>query len=849
MYVSIMDTRSIVAISAIGCIVFYVTAVILYMKLAGGQFATKLKTLLGLVETSNQSLTRIYIAKKYLYLLLIVCLNIGFTAFVYFVTSYRIVMYLVLFLKSKDIITTTIWLFSLIRSACITQRSDHGPINNQNIVSIIPAYSETYDQIIRTLNSIVDNEIGQNRNLLFIVCDGKENGLEKAINLIKKDTVPYRSWKLINNSLTLMYGYYRGTPCVIIQKNLNQGKKDSLILSHDIFNYPRSTVSSSELRDRVRTELTNLYGLIDFGYMFCTDADSIITSNSFANLLETIEYRQAHACCGLVVVDFAESKWSPWNLYQNFQYLYGQYVRRGCENLMGSVMCMPGCITMFKICPVAAEAIKMYSTLPDQNDLIQNSVQMLGTDRRLAASFLYQSSKVKHVMDYRAKCYTIPPNTLYQYISQRRRWGSNMYFNTLCNMLGPNINWFIRFLCFLDVTRVSLSYFRIFNIILFIYSLITHLSTDFKLYLPFIITIVYPITSFFIYCLCDRFLRVMFVKIVIGYILNKVCSLLIMIMIVSNMFWNVGSTAWGGVIHKSSPPKPDSDSASVVIQIDDPNHDHDHPNQPTTDQIDPHYNQIDPNYYDQIDPNYDQTITVASTSPNASASNITFPTPPLPPPLPPPLMVRSPALTSVPESVSLRMIPLDARTKKVCRRAVRHNGRSLVDVPPPLIDRHLCHVAMRHHGLLKDVPSRLRSASICWIAVKHNTDTLKDVPMELRDDLLCQRAIKYEGMALKDVPPELKTESLCVKAIKTSGGAYFSVPDRLKTKRRIIHMAVRRYGCALYDVPEHRKTKHLCEVAVRNNGVALYAVPPQWRTPALIELANQQDCQSKLTIR
>jgi chitin synthase len=940
-----MDTRSIVAVTAIGCIIVYVVTIIIYMKLSGGQFLTKLKALFKL---DTQQLTRAFIFKKYTFLGVVVLLNIAFVAFVYFVTSYRIVMYLVLFLKSKDIITTTIWLISLfVRNMrrCVRGK-DTEPIKNKTIVSVIPAYSETYEQIIRTLDSIVYNEIGDNRNLLFIICDGKENNIQRALDqCIKTDQVQYKTWKLVDNQLTMIYGFYKGTPCVVLKKKLNQGKKDSLILSHDFFNYPRDTCGSIEVRNHVRTEVLNLFGLKDFDYMFCTDADSIITKGSFSYMLETLERRNAHACCGLVVVDFAESDWSPWNLYQNFQYLYGQYVRRGCEDLIGSVTCMPGCITMFRICPLAANAIKLYSTLPGKNDFIKNSVQMLGTDRRLAASFLYQSSEVKHVLDCRAKCYTIPPNTLYQYISQRRRWGSNMYFNSLCNMIGPNINWFIRFLCFLDVTRVSLAYFRIFNIILFIYSITKNFSTDFKLYLPFIFIVMYPIMSFFIYCLFDPFLRKMYFKVILGYILNKCCSLCIMVMIISNMFWNVGSTAWGGVQHKPSNStvlELNMNTHDVVIEIPpqmgenvpkQSNVETDHPAQDVIIQIDPDTDGI--SMYDEslqdppiLDPPsnplpdspkslhdspkslhdspkslhdspksmhdspksmHDQPIdnellpaimneiqslqSIMSRYDNPSQIDRHAPVPydgpsyhsydshspyiveshqpyPFGPTseLPIVTVVRQPRRPDI-QPTTLKTVPVDDRSKKLCKMAVRYDGYSLTDVPHQLIDERICRIAFKHNGQLKHIPSDLRSHPICWIAVKYVNDSLKDVPVEMRSRQLCKRSVKYNGITLKDVPEMLRTKKMCIKAIENEGNAYFVVPTRLKHNPKLIRIAVEKNGCALYDVPEECKTRELCELAVKNNGIALYAVPEQWRTPELVTIALQQDGVHRLNMQ
>lgn len=820
-----MDIKILISLSIGGVIIAYVSLVILYMKLGGGNFMNKLK---NIFKKDNQQLTNLFLFKKYLFLITILFLNVAFSWLVYAVSSYRIIMYLMLFLKSKDVITTIIWLISLIIGIKdLVIKPTPIIIENKNIVSVITVYSETYEQIIRTLDSIVNNEIGNNKNLLYIITDGKNINLENTMTIVHEEAYQYQSWKQVDNSINMIYGTYKNVPCIIAKKKLNQGKKDSLILSHDLFNYARDTFVSIQLRDNVRSKIRELYGLDQFNYMFCTDADSIITNNSFMNLIETMERRNAHACCGLVVVDFVDSQWSVWNLYQNFQYLYGQYVRRGCENLIGKITCMPGCITMFRIHEQAANAIKLYSTLPPKNDFIKNSVQMLGTDRRLAASFLYQSSNIKHVMDYRAKCYTIPPKTLYQYISQRRRWGSNMYFNTICNMIGPNINCLIRFLCFLDIIRVSLGYFRIFNTALFIFTIVSHPKHDIISYIPFIVIIIFPINTFFIYSAFDKFLRKMCIKIIIGYFLNKTFSLFVMIMIISNMFWNVGSTAWGGVQHKSTPSTEKSTDVIIPVTETAETAEEVHEDQQqSTDVIIPVEEVNEVQEVQEIQENQivqEVQENQQSNLPIEKSNDVVIP-----------VVEGSPQINTIKQKHNhvyrnyveiLRHKPIDLRTTHICKKAVRQNGYVLKYVPNTIKNQHLCTTAVRHCG-----------------------EALQFVPNEFKTEHLCRIALRNNGGALQYVPTELKSIQLCKQAVKQSGSAFFAIPSELKTKK-LSYMAVRRCGIALYNVPNQFITPKMCVIAVTNNRLALHAVPEKWITQEIIDIYNRPDIIQKVNIK
>jgi chitin synthase len=489
--------------------------------------------------------------KKYAYLTLIGIANCVLSFLVFKFAGTKALSYTLVVLKCKDVVTSfaqTLYFLTLfVKHKVFRIKERDVIIKKSNIVSLVPVYSETKEQIDGTVNSVIDNDIGDHTNLIVIFCDGLEVSIQDSLTeVIEITEEQYVSWKLVENTLTITYGRINENPCIIFKKKKNQGKRDTLIVGHDIFNYPRTNIHPKciILRNNVRSKINELYSICDFHFIFCTDADSILTTNSFMSLIETMERRDSVACCGLVVVDCSEGEWDLWNVFQNFQYLYGQYVRRGTENMINKVTCLPGCVTMFRVHELASKAIAMYSELPDKDDMLKTTVQLLGTDRRLTSSFLYQDKDVKINYDTRAKCWTIPPNKLYSYISQRRRWGSNSYFNTYCNIFGPNIHIITRAFAILDYFRLSLVYFRMFNTILFVYSL----TQDVKVLevIPFVVIVLYPTLFFFGFSLFDPFLRKMYPKLLLGYIYNKLLASLVSMMVLSNMYWNIGSTKWGG---------------------------------------------------------------------------------------------------------------------------------------------------------------------------------------------------------------------------------------------------------------------------------------------------------------
>ena len=504
--------------------------------------------------------------KKYSFLLLILCINFGLSYIVFHFGGARTLMIIIVLIKSKDILTSFIstvyyivfYVYNTTKCMlpCVFTKEQEQILKlSGNIVSIIPVYSETKDQIDGTIKSIInDNKCDECKNLICVICDGKPINIEDSLtNTIETFDIEYISWKQVKNTLKITSGYIDNIPCIIMKKIKNQGKRDTLIIGHDIFNFPREDLPeiNYSMRSNIRKYVNEKFGLDDFKYMFCTDADSIICKNSFKYLIETMEKRNAVACCGLVKIDFSEGAWSFWCIFQNFQYLFGQYVRRSVESLYGKVVCLPGCITMFKIHESAIKAIKMYAEFPKNDEMFKSIVQLLGTDRRLTSSFLFQGKHIKTVLDKRAICLTIPPCTLYTYLTQRRRWASNSYFNTVAILLGPNQYLITRMFATYDVIRLSIIYFKIFTTIMFIYKIIIYLTgggypKDLLIKLaPCIVIILFPTVFFFVICISHGSMRCMLHKIILGYLINRIFGMILNLAIISNLFWNIGSTIWG----------------------------------------------------------------------------------------------------------------------------------------------------------------------------------------------------------------------------------------------------------------------------------------------------------------
>ncbi|KIW55404.1 hypothetical protein PV05_07687 [Exophiala xenobiotica] len=376
---------------------------------------------------------------------------------------------------------------------------------------------------------------------------------------------PYVSFKHRLGELVIHAGFMEDVPVIVIEKKKNGGKKDSLILAHDLFNYPRKNMPlytkllREEMWEHVIPILTEGEDFSGFDTVFCRDADSVIHNGALASLTNALARdKNSIAACGLVLVESEPgSEWSVWNLYQQFQYTFGQYVRRRAEHFWGKVTCLPGCITMIKVRPECAGAIEKYAEAITVMPVAHHQVQYLGTDRRLTYSPHSQSKKLTTMFVPEAVSETVAPQSLKHYLSQRRRWGSNAYFNNYFYVMGENIIIITRIAAFIEILRLSMVYYRFANTILFVKYIVEQClngTFDTMKLVPLLIVSQLPLLWYCISIVLEIPLRVRAHKLILGFFINKCVSPFMSMTIFYNVARNVGSQVWGmsGVTATSS---------------------------------------------------------------------------------------------------------------------------------------------------------------------------------------------------------------------------------------------------------------------------------------------------------
>ena len=238
------------------------------------------------------------------------------------------VLVLILFLKAKDILSTLAAIMWIAATSFRRASRKSAEVPPKWILACVTAYAETEVQIMRTINSILEHHPTPHKMVLCIILDGKPVNVRSYFTRASKTyRSSYQTWKFADGELNIYTGFMGQVPVVLFDKVRNAGKKDSLILCHDIFDVMRDNapLPTQSLRRKVWAEI--LPSLLDqkepskFDYIFCTDADSLIHKGTVLRLVAALsENPKAIGACGLVLAEMEKgNEWSIWYLFQQFQ--------------------------------------------------------------------------------------------------------------------------------------------------------------------------------------------------------------------------------------------------------------------------------------------------------------------------------------------------------------------------------------------------------------------------------------------------------------------------------------------------------------------------------------------------
>ncbi|KAF2279340.1 uncharacterized protein EI97DRAFT_370810 [Westerdykella ornata] len=360
------------------------------------------------------------------------------------------------------------------------------------IICTVPAYTEDEESLRRAIDSAATMKYEDKRKLLVVICDGMiiGQGNDKptpniVLDILNPDGTADNAEPLSFESLgeglkqhnmgKVYSGLYEcqghivpylvivkvGKPSEVAKPG-NRGKRDTQVLimrflSRVLYNLPMSPLEL-EMYHHIR----NIIGVNPQFYEFLLqiDADTVVAPDSASRFVAAFRLdNRLIGVCGETALTNAKSSFVT--MMQVYEYYISHNLTKAFESLFGSVTCLPGCFTMYRIREeggkplfVSKEVVQEYSRIRVDTLHMKNLLH-LGEDRFLTTLLLKYHPRFKTKYLFRAHAQTVAPDSWKVFMSQRRRWINSTVHNLVELMPLQQLCGFccfsMRFVVFLDL--------------------------------------------------------------------------------------------------------------------------------------------------------------------------------------------------------------------------------------------------------------------------------------------------------------------------------------------------------------------------------------------------------------
>ncbi|WVR03103.1 hypothetical protein IAU60_000093 [Kwoniella sp. DSM 27419] len=360
------------------------------------------------------------------------------------------------------------------------------------VICQVPCYTEGEESLKKTIDSLAALKYDDKRKLIFIICDGNIIGSGNnrptpriVLDLLgvdpKLDPEPLLFKSIGEGSKQLNYGkIYSGlyeheghvVPYVVVvkvgkpsetSKPGNRGKRDSQVLLMQYLNRVHFDAPMSPLELEIYHQMRNVIGIDPafYEYIFQVDADTTVMPDSLNRMISCAsDDQKIIGICGETKV--ANEKESLTTMIQVYEYYISHHLTKAFESLFGSVTCLPGCFSVYRIRtadkgrPVIISSIVIdeYAE-PNVDTLHKKNLFSLGEDRYLTTLMMkhFPTFKMKFTPD--AVAHTVAPSRWNVLLSQRRRWINSTIHNLVELLFLPEMCGFclfsMRWIVFLDL--------------------------------------------------------------------------------------------------------------------------------------------------------------------------------------------------------------------------------------------------------------------------------------------------------------------------------------------------------------------------------------------------------------
>lgn len=136
-----------------------------------------------------------------------------------------VVFCFILFIKSKDFLSVLLSAGGLLARRIYRIFKPLAPVPQQWILTLIPAYSESEEQIVKTIYSLRDNDVEPHRQVMVVLLDGKPRDVRSHMTrFVREFQRPYVSLKHKRGVLKIIAGFMQDVPVIVIEKLKNSGE-------------------------------------------------------------------------------------------------------------------------------------------------------------------------------------------------------------------------------------------------------------------------------------------------------------------------------------------------------------------------------------------------------------------------------------------------------------------------------------------------------------------------------------------------------------------------------------------------------------------------------------------------
>lgn len=352
-------------------------------------------------------------------------------------------------------------------------------------INLVTAYSEGYEGLRTTLDSIALTEYPNSHKAILVICDGMIKGEgedlttpEIALSMmgdhaILPDEVQAFSYVAVasgskrHNMAKVYSGFYdygeesnvplnkqQRVPMMVVvkcgtpdeataRKPGNRGKRDSQIILMSFLQKVMFDERMTELEFEMFNGLWRVTGISPDYYeiVLMVDADTKVFPDSLTHMVSAmVKDPEIMGLCGETKIANKRASWV--SMIQVFEYFISHHLSKSFESVFGGVTCLPGCFCMYRIkapkggqnywVPILAnpDVVEHYSENV-VDTLHKKNLLLLGEDRYLSTLMLKTFPKRKQVFVPQAVCKTTVPEQFSVLLSQRRRWINSTVHNLM----------------------------------------------------------------------------------------------------------------------------------------------------------------------------------------------------------------------------------------------------------------------------------------------------------------------------------------------------------------------------------------------------------------------------------